>query len=241
MNFYIYKTSEDVAKAAAAIFSATLMQKPDAVLGLATGSTPVPTYQQLIHLNQQGLLDFSRARSFNLDEYVGLAPDHPCSYRRFMNEQLFDHVNIDKANTFVPSGLGDVETNAASYDQMIAQAGGIDLQLLGIGHNGHIGFNEPNDSRFVYATNIIALTESTIEANTRYFDSADQVPRSAISLGMGGIMQAKRVILLATGKGKAQAVYGAIRGEVTPMNPASVLQLHQNVQFLLDEEAASLL
>lgn len=241
MQTLIFETPKDVAKAASMIFADILYQKPDAVFGLATGSTPVPTYERLIKLCKRGLIDFSRAKSFNLDEYVGLPPEHEQSYRYFMNTQLFDHINIDKANTHVPSGLGDVEQNAIQYDQMIEQAGGIDLQLLGIGHNGHIGFNEPNPESFVYGTNIIQLTESTIKANARMFDSADDVPRKAISLGLGGIMHARRVLLIATGKGKAEAVRGALRGPVTPMNPASVLQLHQNVQFILDEEAASLL
>ncbi len=241
MQYYVYRNPEEVARAAAMIFASTLSMKPDAVFGLATGSTPVPTYRELARLNQAGLIDFSRARSYNLDEYVGLAGDHPCSYRYFMNTELFDHINIDKANTHVPCGLGDVEKNAAEYDRAVEAAGGIDLQLLGIGHNGHIGFNEPNPDKFVYGTNIITLTQSTINANARYFDSADQVPRKAISLGIGGIMHAKRIILLATGKGKAQAIRDSLLGDVTPMMPASILRLHANVQFLLDEEAASLL
>ncbi len=240
MTYYIYKTSEELAKAAAMIFAAELMKKPDLVMGLATGTTPIPTYKRLIKLNGKGLIDFSRAKSFNLDEYVGLAPDHEQSYRYFMNEQLFDHVNIDKKNTFVPSGIGNVQQNAAQYDQMIERAGGIDLQLLGIGNNGHVGFNEPSD-RFCVNTNIVELTESTIKANARLFNNEKDVPRQAISLGLGGIMRAKRVILLATGKGKAEAIRGALKGDVTPNNPASILQLHGNCQFLLDEEAASLL
>lgn len=239
MKYYVFKGPEEVAKAAAMVFASMLFQKPDAVMGLATGSTPVLLYQRLQKLNKKGLIDFKRARSVNLDEYVGLAPDHPQSYRYFMDEQLFDGINIDKANTFVPSGLGNVEQNAREYDQRIERMG-IDLQLLGIGHNGHIGFNEPND-HFVYETNIVDLTESTIQANSRNFDSANDVPRQAISMGLGAILHAERVLLLATGKGKAEAVRGAIRGPVTPQNPASALQLHRNVQFMLDEEAASLL
>lgn len=241
MQVFVYKDAQEVARAAAMVYAAQLFQKPASTFGLATGSTPVLLYRELIALNKEGLIDFSQASSYNLDEYVGLAPDHPCSYRRFMNEQLFDHINIDKANTHVPCGLGDVQQNAADYDRALDRTGGIDLQLLGIGHNGHIGFNEPNERAFVYPTNIVTLTQSTLEANARFFARPEDVPKQAISTGMGGIMAAKRVILLATGKGKAAAVRDSIKGEVTPMMPASILQMHQNAQFFLDEDAASLL
>ncbi len=241
MQVFVYRNEEQVARAAAMIFAAELAAKPNAVLGLATGTTPIPTYQRLIAMNREGLIDFSQARSYNLDEYVGLEPSHPGSYRYFMNAQLFDHVNIDKLNTRVPSGLGDVAKNAEAYDAVIEEAGGIDLQLLGIGHNGHIGFNEPNPRSFIYKTNIVNLTQSTIEANARMFVSIDEVPRQAISLGIGGIMNARRIILLATGQGKASAVRDAVKGDITPLLPASILKAHRNVQFLLDKEAASLL
>jgi len=241
MRYFVFNTPEGVAEAASMVFASTLYQKPDAVFGLATGSTPVDTYRRLIALNARGLINFGRARSFNLDEYAGLAPDHPCSYRRFMDDHLFDHINIDKALTFVPSGIGDLEQNAAEYDQIIERAGGIDLQLLGIGHNGHIGFNEPDERAFAYRASVVGLTDSTIEANARFFANRDEVPRRAITLGLGGILCARRVLLLATGAGKARAVAGAIRGPVTPMNPASILQLHGDVQCLLDREAAALL
>lgn len=241
MQVYVYRNEEQVAQAAAMIFAAELAAKPNLVLGLATGTTPIPTYQRLIALNRDGLIDFSQARSYNLDEYVGLEPGHPASYRYFMNVKLFDHINIDKANTHVPSGLGDVKKNADAYDAAIEEAGGIDLQLLGIGHNGHIGFNEPNPRAFIYKTNVVTLTPSTIQANARLFDKEADVPRQAISLGIGGIMNARRVILLATGRGKAQAVRDAVKGDITPLLPASILKAHRNAQFLLDEEAASLL
>ena len=237
MNVHVYSDARQAARAAAIIFAGEILKKPDLVMGLATGSTPIPTYQELIRLNEEGLIDFSRAVSFNLDEYVGMAPDHPCSYRRFMDEQLFDHINIDKANTHVPGGINP---DPQGYEDMINQAGGIDLQLLGIGSNGHIGFNEPAP-RFVYATNIITLTESTRRDNARFFESPDEVPASAISMGIGTIMAARRVILIATGKNKARAIAAAISGPVEPASPASILQMHPNCQFLLDEEAASLL
>ena len=241
INCLVFKTPQEAAKACSMIFAATLYQKPDAVFGLATGSTPIELYKQLIALNHEGLVDFSRAKTFNLDEYVGLEGTHDQSYRYFMNQQLFDYINIDKANTHVPSGVGDVAKNAAEYDRMIVEAGGIDLQLLGIGHNGHVGFNEPDASGFPWGTNVPQLTESTINANARLFESAADVPKKAISLGLGGIMAAKRIVLVATGAGKAEAVAGAINGPITTLNPASLLQLHGNVQFLLDEAAASML
>ena len=241
MMIHVYKDVQEVGKAAAMIVAAEIMKKADCVLGLATGSTPVPTYKEMIRMNKEGLLDFSKVRSYNLDEYIGLAPDHVCSYRRFMNEQLFDHINIDKANTHVPCGIGaDHEADAKAYDEAVEAAGGIDLQILGIGHDGHIGFNEPGDE-FIAGTNIVTLTDMTIDANTRFFEKRDDVPRQAITLGNRNIMAAKRIILLATGAEKANAIAAAIKGNITPKMPASLLQVHPNVQFLLDEGAASLL
>jgi len=222
------------------VFASQLYQKPDSVLGLATGSTPIPTYKALIDMNKKGLVDFSRARTFNLDEYVGLAPDHPQAYRRFMDEQLFRHINIDPANTHVPSGLGNAGENARAYDREIEAAGGIDLQLLGIGRNGHIGFNEPAEN-YTWGTHVVKLAKSTLDANARWFENPDEMPREAISLGIGGIMEARRVIMLATGRDKAEAVARAALGSVSPDSPASILRFHQNAQWMLDEEAASLL
>ena len=235
MKVHVYKDAQEVGKAAAMIFAGEIMKKDGCIIGLATGSTPIPTYQELIRLNKEGLLDFSKVISYNLDEYVGLTPDHPCSYRRFMNEQLFDHVNIDKANTHVPDG---VNPNPAEYDAMIEKAGGVDLQLLGIGSNGHIGFNEPAQD-FVYPTNVITLTENTRKDNARFFNSMDEVPTSAISMGIGTIMSARRIILIATGANKADAVAAAINGPVNPAMPASILRMHPNCQFILDEAAAA--
>ena len=169
MQVFVYKNEAEVGKAAGMIVASEILKKPDCILGLATGSTPIPTYQEMIRMNKEGILDFSKVRSFNLDEYIGLSPEHVCSYRRFMNEQLFDHINIDKANTHVPCGIGaDHEADAKAYDAAVEAAGGIDLQILGIGHDGHIGFNEPGDE-FVSGTNIVTLTDMTIDANTRFF------------------------------------------------------------------------
>ena len=235
MQVLIYKDAATIAKAAAAIFAGEITKKDGTVIGLATGSTPVPTYQELIRMNKEGVLDFSKVISYNLDEYVGLEPTHPCSYRYFMNEQLFDHINIDKNNTHVPNGI---TCNAEEYEEAIKAAGGVDLQLLGIGSDGHIGFNEPAED-FIYPTNIVKLTDQTIDDNARFFNSRDEVPTSAISMGIGTIMSAKRIILIATGKNKAKAIAAAIKGPVNPAMPASILQMHQNVQFLLDEDAAS--
>ena len=239
MQVFVYKNEAEVGKAAGMIVASEILKKPDCILGLATGSTPIPTYQEMIRMNKEGILDFSKVRSFNLDEYIGLSPEHVCCYRRFMNEQLFDHINIDKANTHVPCGVGaDHEADAKAYDAAVEAAGGIDLQILGIGHDGHIGFNEPGDE-FVSGTNIVTLTDMTIDANTRFFEKREDVPRQAITLGNRNIMAAKRIILLATGKGKAKAIAQAIKGNITPRMPASLLQVHPNVQFLLDEDAAS--
>ena len=241
MLIHVYKDAQEVGKAAAMIVASEILKKEDCVLGLATGSTPIPTYKEMARMNKEGLIDFAKVRSSNLDEYIGLAPDHICSYRRFMNEQLFDHINIDKANTHVPCGIGeDHEADAKAYDEAVEAAGGIDLQILGIGHDGHIGFNEPGDE-FVGPTNIVTLTDMTIDANTRFFEKRDDVPRQAITLGNRNIMAAKHIILLATGKDKAQAIAAAVKGNITPKMPASLLQVHPNVQFLLDEAAASLL
>ena len=238
MQIHIYKTPELAAKAAATLIAAAILAKNDAVIGLPTGSSPVATYRELARMNKEGVLDFSRVITFNLDEYMGLAGDHPQSYRHFMNENLFDHINIAKENTHVPSVIGDGEANARAYEEAIAATGGIDLQFMGIGRNGHIGFNEPA-AAFSDQTGVIALTPSTIEANSRFFASAGEVPRAAISMGVGTIMRARRTLLIATGADKADAVYGLVRGAITPSLPASALRLHPHCVVLLDEDAAS--
>ncbi len=239
MQVHLYDSAAQVGQAAATVIAAQLIAKPGSVLGLATGSTPIPTYRELIRLHREGVLDFSSATSFNLDEYCRLQENHPCSYHRFMREQLFDHVNFGPGSTHVPDGNApDLAAECARYDQAIARAGGIDLQLLGIGRNGHIGFNEPSD-QFVYGCHVVQLTRSTIEANRRFFDSEADVPREAVSLGVGSIMNARRVLLLATGYDKADAVRKAIREDIDPATQASILRTHSNVIFLLDRAAAS--
>ncbi len=241
MNIYRVKNYEDMSRRAAAIVSAQIVLKPDCVLGLATGSSPEGLYQNLVKQYQDGDLDFSRVTSVNLDEYKGLAPDHEQSYRRFMNDHLFDHVNIDKDRTFVPDGLNeDSEKVCSAYDALIARTGGIDLQLLGLGNNGHIGFNEPADA-FTCGTHCVELTQSTIDANKRFFASEDLVPRYAYTMGIGNIMAAKKILLIVSGKGKAEALQAALTGPVTPKVPASVLQLHPDVVVVADEDALELI
>lgn len=239
MEIRVFADAAQVGAATATLIAAQMLRKPDSVLGLATGSTPIPTYQELVRLYKSGVLDFSRVTSYNLDEYVGIPEDHVCSYHRFMQDQLFDHVNIRPDAWHVPSGNADsLEATGAAYDEAIRQAGGIDVQLLGIGHNGHIGFNEPGE-QFIYGCHVVELSQSTISANTRFFDSEADVPRKAISLGIGSIMQAKQVLLIATGADKADAIARSVHGEVTPQVQASILRTHPNVIFLLDEAAAS--
>lgn len=239
MQTHVFKTAHQVGQAAATLIAAQLLRKPDSILGLATGSSPIPTYDALVAMHEAGVLDFSRAVSFNLDEYVGLSPEHPCSYHYFMQEHLFSRVNIREENVHIPDGsAADLQSAARAYDAAILAAGGIDLQLLGIGRNGHIGFNEPGE-HFVYGCHKVALSESTINANKRFFDSEDDVPRYAVSLGIGSIMQARQVLLIATGADKAEAVRRALEGDVSPLWQASILRTHPDVVFLLDEAAAS--
>lgn len=235
------KNYEDMSLKAANILASQVIMKPDAVLGLATGSTPEGIYSLLIKKYESGELDFSKISTVNLDEYKGLTREHDQSYYYFMNDKLFNHVNIDKANTNVPDGTKeDGEAECARYEEVIKSVGGIDIQLLGIGGNGHIGFNEPDDS-FIRDTHCVKLTESTIEANSRFFASKDEVPKYAYTMGIGSIMQAKKILLVASGKGKAQAIFDTICGPITPKVPASVLQLHPDVTIVADEDALSLI
>ena len=213
--------------------------KPDAKLGLATGGTPVPIYKKLIEMNKAGEVDFSRVHTVNLDEYCGIPGTHDQSYRYFMDTNLFDHINIDKKNTFVASGMGDFEANARELEEKVREGGAADLQLLGIGNDGHIGFNEPNEA-FELGTHCVDLKEETIEANKRFFDgNADLVPKQAYTMGIKTIMQARKVLMVANGKGKADIVKKAFFGPVTPEVPASILQMHPDFILVGDEEALS--
>lgn len=228
-----------MSRRAANLISAEVIRRPNCVLGLATGSTPIGTYKQLTAWNQKGDFSFREVRTVNLDEYKGLAGTHDQSYRYFMQTNLFDHIDIIQENTNVPDGLADdPEAECARYDELVKSLGYADLQLLGLGRNGHIGFNEPCD-RFVKETHVVDLTESTIEANARFFASADDVPKQALTMGIGCIMAARRVLLIASGADKADALYNAVCGPITPQCPASVLQLHSDVVIVGDEAALS--
>lgn len=239
MRIYRTKNSADMSREAANIISAQIIMKPDCVLGLATGSTPIGLYKQLIEWYQKGDLDFSEVRTVNLDEYKGISRENDQSYYYFMHQNLFDHVNIPEGNTHLPDGMAlDPEKECDRYNNLIQSMGGVDLQLLGIGHNGHIGFNEPGDS-FDKQVHCVNLTESTIEANKRFFASADEVPRQAYTMGIGNILQAKKILVVANGEGKAEIVKKAFFGPVTPQVPASILQLHQDVVLVADEAALS--
>lgn len=237
MKFVCGKDYAEMSVKAAEIIAQQVKDKPNCVLGLATGSSPVGTYKKLIEWYNAGELDFSNVSSVNLDEYRGLSGDNDQSYRYFMNTNLFDHINIDKARTNVPNGLEpDAEKACKDYDAVIEAAGGIDLQLLGLGHNGHIGFNEPADI-FVKTTQCVDLQESTIEANKRFFASIDDVPRQAYTMGIQSIMMAKKVVVVVSGADKADIVAKAFTGPVTPQVPASILQMHQDVTIVGDEAA----
>ena len=233
------KDYKELSRKAANIISAQIIMKPDCVLGLATGSSPVGTYEQLIEWYKKGDLDFSKVSSINLDEYKGLDPENDQSYRYFMNTNFFNHVNIDKANTSVPNGLEpDADKECKDYDAIIEKSGGVDLQLLGLGHNGHIGFNEPCDI-FPCGTHCVDLTPSTIEANKRFFESEADVPRQAYTMGIGSIMKAKKIVVVVSGEDKAEILKKVVCGPITPEVPASVLQLHPDVTIVADEAALS--
>ncbi|MFA6849788.1 MAG: glucosamine-6-phosphate deaminase [Selenomonadaceae bacterium] len=241
MRVIITDSYEQMSKAAARIVAGQLYLKPNSVLGLATGSTPLLMYQDLVEVHKQIGLDFSEATSFNLDEYIGLSPENPQSYHYFMHKNFFDKINIKEKNIHIPNGNPvDVVEEGRNYDRLIEEKGGIDLQILGIGQNAHIGFNEP-DIKFEATTHKVKLDEETIQANARFFDDPKDVPSYAISIGIKTIMLAKKVILLANGRNKAVAIRKAIYGGVRPDAPASILQLHQDVIVIVDKEAAALL
>ncbi len=228
---------KEVGKLAADLFEALIRTKPACVIGLATGSTPLPLYQELIAREKAGKIDFTRVRSANLDEYKGLAPDHPQSYRRFMQENLFDHISIKPENTIVPDGLAeDVQAMCEAYERKIEAWGGVDLQLLGIGHDGHIGFNEPAD-HFPGMTHEVELTAMTRDANKRFFASLDEVPTAAFTMGIGTVMAAKKIVMVVTGADKHDILMKSFFGPVTPEVPASILQFHPDVTVICDAAA----
>lgn len=237
MKIYKAKDYKDMSRKAANIISAQVIMKPNCVLGLATGSTPIGTYDQLVEWYNKGDLDFSEVTTVNLDEYKGLPRTNDQSYYYFMHQHLFDRVNIDPERTNVPNGMEpDAEKECGRYEELIRSLGGVDLQLLGLGHNGHIGFNEPGEV-FEKETHCVDLTESTIEANKRFFASADDVPKQAYTMGIKTIMQAKKILIVVNGENKADIVERAFFGPVTPEVPASILQLHNDVTLVGDEAA----
>lgn len=239
MRIYKAKDYADMSRKAANVLSAQIIMKPDCVLGLATGSSPIGTYNQLIEWYKKGDLDFSEVTTVNLDEYKGLTKENEQSYYYFMHKHLFSHVNINLEKTYLPDGMTeDSDAECLRYDNLINSLGGIDLQLLGMGHNGHIGFNEPGEA-FDKTTHCVALQPSTIEANKRFFDSIDDVPKFAYTMGIKTIMQAKKILVIVSGKDKAKILKKAFFGPITPEVPASILQLHNNVVLVADEDALS--
>lgn len=237
MKTIICKTYEEMSARAAEIIADVMTQKPACVLGLATGSTPVGMYQKLIDMNREGKIDFSRVTTVNLDEYYPIAPDNDQSYRYFMNVNLFDHVNIDKTRTYLPDGTAAHPDEAcAAYEALVSAVGPADVQVLGIGQNGHIGFNEPAEALEV-ATHVTDLTENTIKANARFFASVNDVPTKALTMGIGTILSAKKIIILANGAAKREAVAQMLKGQLNTSCPASMLNLHPDVTLICDEAA----
>jgi glucosamine-6-phosphate deaminase len=239
MLVIIKEDYQAVSEEAARLVVDRLLGKPNLVLGLATGSTPIGLYQELIQRCREDGLDFSKVTTFNLDEYVGLPPDHPQSYHRFMREQLFEHMNLDSRYVHIPNGMAlDIEAHCQWYEEQILLAGGIDLQVLGIGANGHIAFNEPGSS-LGSRTRVKTLTRQTREDNARFFGSAEEVPRYALTMGIGTIMEARELLMLVTGEAKAEALRAAVEGPLTAMVPASMIQMHRRAYVIVDRAAAS--
>ncbi|MDQ0194563.1 glucosamine-6-phosphate deaminase [Paenibacillus wynnii] len=237
MNIFKFQNDEDFVQTGANLIVSLLQSNPKAVLGLATGSSPVGVYARVVEMYNKGLVSFSKASSYNLDEYVGLPVEHSQSYRSFMNEHLFNHVDIDLSRTHVPNGNAeDLDAECLAYDKMLEEHGPVDLQILGIGSNGHIGFNEP-DASLSSGTHVVDLLEETLEANARFFPTLAEVPRQAVTMGIASILKAKQIVLLVRGEEKAEAVKNAIEGPITTQCPASLLQSHPNVVVLLDEGA----
>ena len=239
MRILVCKDYESMSKKAAQIILSQVTLKPNSVLGLATGSTPIGMYKNLVDMYKNGVVDFSDIITFNLDEYYKLPITNDQSHHYFMQENLFNHININPANIHIPNGMADnIEKECEEYENSIKDAGGIDIQILGIGRNAHIGFNEPTTS-FEKGTHLVDLTPSTIEANARFFKSEDEVPKKAITMGTGSIFKARKIVMLACGEDKADAIYNTVYGKITPKIPASILQLHDDVVLILDEAAAS--
>ena len=237
MNIFKFQNDEDFVQTGANLIVSLLQSNPKAVLGLATGSSPVGVYARVVEMYEKGLVSFSKASSYNLDEYVGLPVDHPQSYRSFMNEHLFNHVDIDLNRTHVPNGnAADLDAECLAYDKMLEEHGPVDLQILGIGSNGHIGFNEP-DASLSSGTHVVDLLEETLEANARFFSTLAEVPRQAVTMGIASILKAKQIVLLVRGEEKAEAIKNAIEGPITTQCLASLLQSHPNVVVLLDKGA----
>lgn len=238
MRIIIAKNYEDMGKKAANIVAGQVFLNPQSILGLATGSTPLSMYNQLIKMHKEVELDFSQVKTFNLDEYVGLPEEDTNSYHYYMSNNLFNHINIKKENIHIPNGMAkDIDKECSEYEETIKNYGGMDLQILGIGNNGHIGFNEP-DLKFEATTHLVKLDDETIEANSRFFKTIDDVPKCAVSMGIKTIMHAKKIILLANGSSKAEILAKALYGGITPEVPASILQLHPDVTVIVDEAAA---
>lgn len=239
MRIICTKDYEEMSRKIADFIAAQMLIKPDSVLGLATGSTVIGAYQELVERCKRGEVDFSRISTVNLDEYIGLPPEHEQSYHYYMNQHLFDHVNINKKKTHVPSGIApDEQQECLRYESLIRELDGIDLQLLGLGKTCHIGFNEPSD-RFDTITHVVTLNEQTRKDNSRFFSSIDEVPKKAITMGIQTIMSAKMILLAVNGEGKAEAVAAALQGDVKPSVPGSILQMHPNVVVIGDEAALS--
>lgn len=239
MRIIIVENYEEMSKKAAAMMASQIILKPESVLGLATGDTPLGMYRELIRMYNENMIDFSKVKTFNLDEYYGLGKDSNQSYNYYMINNLFKHINIDKENINIPNGMAkNIEEECISYEKSIKEAGGIDIQVLGIGVNGHIGFNEP-DVKFEAETHLVNLDEKTIESNSRFFKSIEEVPTKAISMGIKTIMHSKKIVLLANGASKADAIAKTVNGKISPEVPASILQLHQDVAIIVDKESAS--
>lgn len=241
MRIIVCDNYELLSKKAAQIIGSQIILEPKSVFGFATGSTPEGMYKNLIKMYKEGLIDFSKITTFNLDEYYQLPIDNEQSYHYFMDKHLFNHININRENIHIPNGMSnDIEAECDLYEKMIDNKGGIDIQVLGIGNNAHIGFNEPTIN-FNKGTHVVTLEESTRKANSRFFNSIDEVPTKAITMGIGSIFKSKKVLLLASGKNKAEAIYNTVHGKVTPQVPSSILQFHKDVIIILDKEAGSLL